>query len=178
MFLNSIYRFILRICGWKIINAYPQHLSKFIIIVVPHTSWFDIVMGFLVRRACNVEYAKFLGKDSLFKGSFAWFFRFMGGYPVNRSESTNFVQEVVKIFEKEPVFVLGMSPEGTRKSVEKWRTGFYYIAKGAGVPIIPTAFDFGRKQIYIHPPFVPTDDVVADIAYLQGLFEGVRGRER
>ena len=176
MVLNALYRLILKTAGWKITNQFPHHLPKYIIIVAPHTSWLDIILGFLVRGGGNVSHAKFLGKDSLFKNKwYAWFFWYVGGYPVNRSTSTNFVAEVVGIFNREPNFVLALSPEGSRKKVERWRTGFYYIAQGAGVPIVPITFDFGKKEVFINPPFTTTQDITQDFEYLQSLYKGVKG---
>ena len=109
------------------------------IIAAPHTSWVDFPIAILARNASGIK-INFIGKDSLFKGPFGWFFKGLGGAPVYRSKNNRLVDAIVDIFNSREEFRLGLSPEGTRKKVEKWKTGFYYIAKGAGVPIVMATF--------------------------------------
>lgn len=96
--------------------------------------------------------------------------------PVNRGSNSNSVDSIVEIFNKNETFILGISPEGTRKKVNKWKTGFYYIAKKAKVPIICAALDFENKQILISKPFDLTDDINEDISHLKSFFKGVKGK--
>ena len=118
----------------------------------------------------------FLGKDSLFKAPFGFFFRALGGAPVNRSESTNLVDAIVTIFNSRKEFRLGLSPEGTRKKVKKWKTGFYFIAKGANVPIVMATLNFGKKEIKISEPYYITDNQEKDFQFFHSFFDGVEGK--
>ena len=131
---------------WKFKGDFPSQLKKYIIIAAPHTSWVDFPIAILARNASG-EKINFVGKNTLFKGPFGWFFRSLGGAPVDRSKNNKTVDAIVDIFKEKEVFRLALSPEGTRKKVEKWKTGFYYIAKGASVPIVMATLDFGKKQI-------------------------------
>ena len=135
-YMKRFWRFIFcTLMGWKYQGMFPSELKKYVIIAAPHTSWVDFPVAILARNASGIK-INFIGKDSLFNGPFGWFFRGLGGAPVDRSKNNNLVDAIVDIFNSREQFRLGLSPEGTRKKVEKWKTGFYYIAKGAGVPIV------------------------------------------
>lgn len=123
-----------------------------------------------------MQNARFLGKNSLFKPPLGWVFRLLGGYPVDRNKSHDVVEQVAGIFSKEDHFILALAPEGTRKKVDKLRTGFYYIAKKAGVPIIPCGFDYKKKEVLIGEPFYPSDDVQRDIDSLTSFFAEITGK--
>ncbi|TRZ42901.1 lysophospholipid acyltransferase family protein [Robertkochia solimangrovi] len=173
--MKGLSRFIFnQILGWRLIGEFPD-LKKYIIIVVPHTSWHDFYIGVLVRSMVGIP-MNFVGKKELFNSPFGWYFRWMGGEGVDRSKNSNTVDAVVDIFEKREEFRLALAPEGTRKKVSSWKTGFYYIAKGAGVPIIMAAFDYGRKEVRLSEPFYPTADSDKDIRYLYAWFKGVEGK--
>ena len=118
----------------------PTDVKKYIIAVAPHTSNWDFPVGLAARSVLRIQSAQFLGKSQLFVPPFGWIFRMLGGHPVDRSSSHDMVEQVVKIFAKHENFILAMAPEGTRKKVTKLRTGFYFIAKGAQVPIVPVGF--------------------------------------
>lgn len=156
------------------LGSFPD-LKKCVVIVVPHTSWVDFVLGLLVREVIGVN-IHYVGKKSLFKPPHGWFFRWMGGAPIDRSRSRDTVSAIARIFYEKDEFRLALSPEGTRKKVTEWRSGFYYIAKAAGVPIILVAFDFGRKQVKISEPMFPTADRETDFETYRRFFKGVLGR--
>ena len=138
--MHTLAKFIFyKLLGWQIVGKFPK-LDKCIVAVVPHTSWVDFFLGLLVRKVINQE-INYIGKKSLFKPPFGWFFRWMGGTPIDRSKSSDTVMAIANIFNEKKVFRLALSPEGTRKKVDKWKTGFYYIAKAANVPIVLVAFD-------------------------------------
>ena len=164
------------ITGWKIQNNFPYHLDKCVIIVAPHTSAWDFVVGLAIRSVRHLEHVKYLGKDSLFKGPFAFIFKSTGGFPVDRFNKHNMVDQVVQLFNTHDKFVLALSPEGTRKKVAQLRTGFYFIAYKAGVPIIPVAFDYGKKEVKIGAPFTTTGNYEADMKIISAHFTGVQGR--
>lgn len=164
-----------KLMHWRIEGNFPFHLPKFVIAVVPHTSNWDFPIGIMLRTILRHADLKFVGKSSLFRPPHGWFFRWLGGYAVDRSKSNNFVDSVVEIFNREKEFRLTLAPEGTRKKVEKLKTGFYYIAVGAKVPIVMVKFDYGNKCVAISEPFYPTGDAEADMEFISNYFRGVRG---
>ncbi|MCP4977532.1 MAG: acyltransferase [Maribacter sp.] len=163
-----------KLLGWKTIGEFPK-LNKCIVAVVPHTSWVDFFLGLLIRRVINQDIS-FIAKKSLFKPPFGWYFRWMGGAPIDRSKSSDTVTAIANIFNEKEVFRLALSPEGTRKKVEKWKTGFYYIAKTAQVPIILVAFDYGHKQIKFSKPHFPSENLEMDFKIYKAFFKGSLGK--
>lgn len=164
------------VLGWKTTGFSDfDSVKKAVLIAVPHTSWHDFYIGVLLRSAIGLE-ANFVGKKSLFKKPFGWIFRKLGGAPVERKRNENQVESIARVFEGKEVFRMAMSPEGTRKKVEEWRTGFYYIAKAAKVPIIMFTLDFENKENKFSEPFYPTDDKEADFKFMKSFYEGVKGK--
>ncbi len=143
--------------------------------MVPHTSWHDFYIGVLVRGILGIQ-INFVGKKELFTPPFGWYFRWMGGTPLDRTSGQNKVQAIASLFEKRPEFRLALAPEGTRKRVKEWKTGFYYIAKQAGVPIVMVAFDFGKKEVKISAPFYPGKNKEEDFAYMRSFYKNVVGK--
>lgn len=173
--MHTLAKFIyFKLLGWKTIGEFPK-LSKCVVAVAPHTSWIDFFLGLLIRRVINQD-INFIGKKSLFNPPFGWYFRWMGGAPIDRSKSSDTVTAIANIFNENEVFRLGLSPEGTRKKVEKWKTGFYYIAKAAKVPIILVAFDYGQKLVKISDPMMPSDNIDTDFKTYRKFFKGVIGK--
>ncbi|MDG1529205.1 MAG: 1-acyl-sn-glycerol-3-phosphate acyltransferase [Polaribacter sp.] len=165
-----ISKFIFKtILGWKLVGDFPKDLKKYVVIAAPHTSWQDFPIGILARNTSGIK-INFIGKDSLFKGPFGFFFRSLGGTPVDRSKSNNLVDAIVNVFNEKEVFRLALSPEGTRKKTTKWKTGFYYIAKGAKVPIVMATLDFKNKQVKFSEPYYTTDDKEKDFEYFKSFF--------
>ncbi len=166
---------LLRVFGWKITGIENAHkVDKSVIAVAPHTSWADFPLGILVRCAARLP-SKYLGKKSLFRPPLGIIFRALGGYPVDRSKAQNQVAQVVEIFNEHDTFSVAMSPEGTRDRVDRFKRGFYYIAKGAGAAIVMCTFDFAKKTVEFSPTFWPTDDSEADIAHVENHFRGIVG---
>jgi 1-acyl-sn-glycerol-3-phosphate acyltransferase len=174
--MRPIYILLFKLMGWKIDGSFPQELKKYIIAVAPHTSNWDFVIGVMARSILRLQRGRFLGKDSLFKPPFGWFFRWMGGYPVDRSGKQDMVQQVVDIFNTHDEFILALAPEGTRKKVVKLRTGFYFIAKGANIPIIPVGFDFSKKRVVISEPLYPSLNQELDFKVLHEFYRTIRGK--
>ena len=174
--MQKLANFILtRILGWKFDGKFPLHIRQYVVIAAPHTSWVDFPIAILARMSSGIM-IHFIGKDSLFKPPFGFMFRALGGTPVDRSKSNNLVDAIVSIFKNKPDFKLGLSPEGTRKKVEKWKTGFYYIAKGANVPIVMATLDFENKQIKISEPYYTTDNKEKDFEYFKAFYKNVKGK--
>lgn len=167
-----------QLMGWKILGNTTfskDTIKKAVIIAAPHTSWHDFYLGLLIRKITNVR-THFVGKKELFKWPFGYYFRAVGGKPLDRTSGQNKVEAIAKLFSSEEEFRLTLAPEGTRKKVEKWKTGFYYIAKAANVPIIMFTLDFKNKQTEVSEPFYPTDDIEADFKRMKSFYEGVEGK--
>lgn len=174
--MKAFARFILyTILGWKADN-FPLEPKKYVVIAAPHTSWIDFPIAILYRISQGIM-VHFIGKDSLFKGPFGFMFRMLGGFPVDRSKNNNTVDAIVAEFNKSEDFKVGLSPEGTRKKVKEWKTGFYYIAKGAGVPIVMATLDFQNKYIKLSEPFYPTDNKVEDFKVMKAFYKDIQGKK-
>lgn len=175
--MRFFWKLYLRLGGWKVKGQFPYHLKKMVLVVAPHTSWVDFIVGVAFRSELKIEQAKFLGKSELFKGPFGFLFRWMGGTPVDRVSKHNMVDQVVERFNSNDSFLLALSPEGTRKRVEKLRTGFYYIAKKAAVPILMIGLDFENRQLVIGEAFTTTDDEAADFKKILDFFAPIKGKK-
>ncbi len=174
--LHYLFKLYLKITRWKAIGGVPAGLKKFVLVVGPHTSSWDIFMGFAFRSYLKLDYIKFIAKKELFKPPFGAMFRKLGGVPVDRHSSNNFVDQVVAMFDGNDSFAIALSPEGTRKKADRLRTGFYHIARNAQVPIILLAFDFGRKEFRFAPPFYTTENEADDLNTILGFFKDVKGK--
>lgn len=173
---KHLYRFIFfKLMGWKITGSFDESIKKCVVIVVPHTSWHDFYIGIFVRGVLGFE-INFVGKKELFRFPFGYYFRWMGGAPLDRTGGLNKVDAIVNVFKKKDVFRLAISPEGTRKKVTKWKTGFYYISLNAKIPIIPIAFNYEKKEVVINKPFEPTGQIEADLKSLEKNYFGVIGK--
>ena len=172
-FLCKIY---LRIGGWRSVGTFLPSLKKAIVIVAPHTSSNDVIVCLAFRKVLKLERIKFLGKEELFKPPFGFIFRRLGGIPVDRFHHSGFVGQVVQLFYNNETFIVGLSPEGTRKKIDRLRTGFYHIAKTAGVPIVMLGLDFANKQLVFAAPFYPSNDEVADFKHILQFFGPIKGK--
>jgi 1-acyl-sn-glycerol-3-phosphate acyltransferase len=167
--MKLLYKFIWWLVGWKIIGDVPKDEKKYIIIAAPHTSNWDFLIGISMKSIVDFD-SKFLGKKTLFRPPFGWFFRMMGGYPVDRSKKSNVVDQVVGIFNRHEEFIIAIAPEGTRGNVNEWKTGFYHIANGAQVPIVRMVIDRRKKQVEIFSPFYTTGDFITDMIKIKEVY--------
>ena len=176
---RSIYNFILtNFIGWKIIGNLTlskEKIKKAILIAAPHTHWYDLFLGILIRGTIGFK-SNFIAKKELFFFPLNIFLKLIGGVPVNRSKKNNTVKEIANIFDQKKEFRISLSPEGTRQKVSKFKTGFYYIAKEASVPIIMVTMDYSKKQSLISDPFYPTENFNEDIKFVESFFDGVEGK--
>ncbi len=173
---NLIYSFFFRLAGWRLEGGISETLKKSLIIVAPHASWFDFPAGLFARASLKTKIS-FLGKAELFKGPFGFFFRWLNGQPVERFSSNGMVGSVVDLYNSNESLHIALSPEGTRKPVSKLRTGFYYIALEAKIPIIMVVFDYPNKKIILREPFYLSgniDDDLRAIANYYNQFDGVK----
>lgn len=164
----AIGRAALRLSGWRLEGALPP-LPRFVMIVGPHTSNWDFFVGLAAKSALGLR-AQWLGKHTIFRGPLAWLLRRLGGVPVDRSHPDGTVNAVLAAMQAAPTFVLALSPEGTRKRVETWKTGFHRVAVAAGVPIVPVFFDWSTRTVRLGVPFHPTGDAATDIPRLRALY--------
>ena len=165
---------ILKITGWKKEGKIPN-VPKFVLIAAPHTSNWDFFYTFLISFAFDLKIF-WMGKDAIFKKPFTPIVKWAGGIPVKRSSSNNLVDETIENFNNNEKMVVLIPPEGTRKKVSYWKTGFYYIAKGAHVPIVLAFIDYHRKVAGIGPVITPTGDIKADIEKIQSFYVNVSGK--
>jgi 1-acyl-sn-glycerol-3-phosphate acyltransferase len=174
--LLPLYLLVFKLIGWRIEGSFSPELRKYIVAVAPHTSNWDFVIGVMARSIAGIQRAKFLAKSSLFKPPLGLLFRWLGGYPVDRTSSHDMVHQVAEIFKQHEEFILAIAPEGTRNKVAKLKTGFYYIALEAKIPIIPVGLDYQRKKVVIAPPFYPTGEVDQDMEVLMKFYRAITGR--
>jgi 1-acyl-sn-glycerol-3-phosphate acyltransferase len=173
--MRLLWILFLRLQGWTLKGSYPYHLKKSVLIVGPHTSSWDFVIGLAFRSKLRLYDAKFLGKAELFKGPFGFFFRRLGGFPVERSSSHQMVEQVVSLFNTHETFHLALSPEGTRKKVDRLKTGFYHIAREANVPVVMVGFDFANRLCIIAEPFLPSDEE-KDFQHIIAFYQPIQGK--
>ncbi len=174
---SKLSAWILRLWGWKVTGQYPYDVPKLVLAVAPHTSNWDFPVGVLVNSAMRIH-ANYVGKHTLFKWPMGAFFRWLGGIPVDRTKKGgNFVSSTAEAFQRNARMHLVISPEGTRKKVPKFKTGFYHIARLAGVPIALCVFNWPKKEVYFDPVlFYPTGDEEKDIAYIWNYFKDIPGK--
>ncbi|MGQ0643550.1 MAG: lysophospholipid acyltransferase family protein [Gemmatimonadaceae bacterium] len=169
--LRRFARLALRLLGWRIVGELPDQ-AKFVIAVAPHTSNWDFVLAFLSYLALELR-ASWLGKHTIFRFPFGPILRYFGGIPVVRGAAADVVDRAVAEFNAHTAFVLALAPEGTRRRVQSWRSGFHRIALGAGVPVVATSLDFAKRQVELGPTFHPTGDFAADLRPLLERFSRV-----
>jgi 1-acyl-sn-glycerol-3-phosphate acyltransferase len=161
-------------CGWRLTGVLPDR-TQLVLIAAPHTSWWDGVWGLLFRTALGAN-VSFMAKRELFNGPLGWLLRRLGGIPIERRGAHGIVEQMTARFADADRLWLGITPEGTRKRVTKWKNGFWYIARAAHVPILPVYFDYPSRTIGIGPLFEPSDDLVGDLARLRAFYAPWRGR--
>ena len=167
---------ILKLTGWRVEGSMPANHPKCVVIAAPHTSNWDLpntlMAGFALRM--NLYW---MGKSSIFNPPFGGFMRWLGGIAVNREKSTNLVAASIEaIRAAQGRLQLVVPPEGTRSKVRYWKTGFYFIALGAGVPIVLSYMDYARKVSGIGPVFHPTGDIDRDMATIKALYAPFKGK--
>jgi 1-acyl-sn-glycerol-3-phosphate acyltransferase len=165
---------ILRLLGWKVEARLPK-ARKFVLVGAPHTSNWDFIMMLLILNALGLP-LNWVGKDSLFNGSFGGLMRRLGGIPVDRSVRNGFVDQMVAEFERRESMILVVAPEGTRGKSEYWKTGFYYIAQGARVPIALGYVDYAQKIGGIGTSLQPSGDIQADMLPIARFYAGITGK--
>lgn len=166
----------LRLTGWKVEGALPPEAAKSVFIAAPHTSNWDLPYTLMVAFALRLN-PYWMGKHTIFKAPFGPVMRWLGGIAVNREQANNLVAaSALAIREVDGPVQLIVPPEGTRSKTRYWKTGFYYIAQTAGVPIVMAYMDYASKRSGLGPVFQPTGDVEADMAAIKAFYAPFKGR--
>lgn len=162
---------VFRLKGWRI-NGQPPAVRKYVLIGAPHTSNWDFVFFAGTVQQLGIR-PSFMGKHTLFRWPLRRFMLDMGGMPVDRSKPGGYTRSVIRAFQQADDMALVIAPEGTRKSSGEWRSGFYHIASGAGVPIVPAWVDHARMIGGLGEPIMPSGDYAADMARLLAFYRSV-----
>lgn len=173
-FARGCARMALRAGGWRMVGAFPD-VPKAVLIGAPHSSNWDGVWGIAAKIALGVDVGVF-AKHQLFRWPFGPLLRRLGAIPVNRGDARGLVEQMQERFQREERFWLGIMPEGTRKRVERWKPGFWKIAKAANVPVVPAYFHYPEKIIGVGEPFFLGDDMDADIARIRAWYAPWQGK--
>lgn len=168
-------RLLLKTWGWKIQGEIPYELPKKLYVVLPHTSNWDFPVGIALKYGYKMEVG-FIAKSSLFKWPFAWFFRALGGIPVDRKKSRGFIESVVKAINERERFSTAIAPEGTRMKVNKLKSGFFHIARLANLPLVYVKFDWGNKIIDFAKPRNVYDSLEKELEFINHHFKNTLGR--
>jgi 1-acyl-sn-glycerol-3-phosphate acyltransferase len=160
--------------GWKVEGEVPN-LPKLVIGVAPHTSNWDFIVGVAAMFALDLRIA-FLGKHTLFRGPLGVFMRWIGGIPVDRSNPQGVVDEAIAAFGRVEQRILAIAPQGTRKRGARFKSGFLRIARGAGVPVVLAALDYGERCVRFGSTFMPGEDIEAERARAEAYFAPIRGK--
>ncbi|GAB3762154.1 lysophospholipid acyltransferase family protein [Ramlibacter monticola] len=166
-------RLVLRLAGWQVVGGAPQ-AQRYVLIAAPHTTNWDFPLMMLFAAALGIRPA-WLGKHTLFKPPFGWLVRLVGGIPVDRRLPGQLVEQLSARFEEQPRLVLVMPPEGSRGRRAHWKSGFYHVARSAGVPIAMGWLDYSRKQGGIGPLLTPSGDLGADMDKLRAFYADKQG---
>jgi len=164
----------LHLAGWKL-KGRPPNARKFVVIAYPHTSNWDFPLGLSAGIIFRMK-IYWLGKDSLFKGPAGPIMKWLGGIPIDRSKAHDFVKQAIETFDQSDEMVIAVAPEGTRSAVKKWKTGFYHIAVGAKVPIVPGYFDYDKKEAGFLESFYPGGDIDKDIPAIKAVYGAIQGK--
>lgn len=173
---QAICKFILKWWGWKT-GPTGEDLKKCVICVAPHTSNFDFILGELFYTAIGRR-AHFLMKKEWFFFPLNLFLKAMGGVPINRDKKTSMTEQMANEFAMHETYRLAITPEGTRKEVDEWKKGFYYIALKAAVPIQIAYLDYMEKEIGIIKTFYPIGNVDEDMRIIRSYYRGINGRHK
>ena len=166
-------RAVLGISGWQIVGKIPNE-KRILIIAAPHTSNWDFILGISALFALNVN-IKWLGKHSMFLPGIAWFFKWLGGIPVNRQNPSSLIEYVTQTVKKEKGLMIGMAPEGSRKKVKRWKSGFLRIANQTNSKIVFLSIDAPFKTLKIGEIYTPSGNTEQDIDFVMNYYKQFKG---
>lgn len=173
---KSFGKFTLKVLGWKVVGNIPENINKCVIAVAPHTCIDDFILGRLAY--CSIDKpVKFLIKKEFFDNPFLRpLLKKLGGIPVDRSRSNNTVNQVAALFKQYETLNIVLTPEGTRKLVNSWKRGFYYIAVKAHVPIVMGFLDYKKKELGFGPIFYPSGNYDEDWKIMEKFYRGITAK--
>lgn len=160
--------------GWKIAGDWPDD-PKCVVIAAPHTSNWDGIWMVMAAAKWRIR-LRYMGKKSLTTGPFGGIVRWTGCIPIDRSKSNDVVAAMQAAFAAEAGLILAVPPEGTRVAVPKWKSGFYHIAVGAGVPITFAVMDYATKTVSLPATLWPSGDYLADLKIIQSFYAGATAK--
>ena len=178
--VNTLFRGLslafLKATGWTVEGSLPPSASKSVLIAAPHTSNWDLPYTLMVAFALRLN-IYWMGKQSIFRFPFGGVMKWLGGIPVNREQSTNLVQASAQaLMDAQGSLQLVVPPEGTRSKTRYWKTGFYYIALGAKVPIVMAYMDYANKRSGLGPVFEPTGNIDQDMLAIKAFYAPFKGK--
>jgi len=171
---GNLCRWLLRSGGWRFAGELPD-VPKLVLIAAPHSSNWDGIFGLLFKVALRLD-IRFVGKREVFFWPLGALLRRLGGIPIDRHAAHDLVAQIAGEFAKRERLWFGLAPEGTRKKVKKWKSGFWHIARAAQVPILPAYFHYPDKTIGVGPLLVPSDSYEVDMAKLRAFYAPIRGK--
>ncbi len=172
--LQAISRRLLNVLGWSLRYEDPG-TRRYVLIAAPHTSNWDFPLGLLAGWGMDLK-ANWIGKHTLFRGFMGPVFRALGGIAVDRGEAGGLIEQMAERFAQTDHLVLAIAPEGTRKSQEHWKSGFWHIARAAKVPIVMASLDYSAREVSVGGAFTPSDDREADFEIIRQFYAGRRGK--
>ncbi|HST28957.1 MAG TPA: lysophospholipid acyltransferase family protein [Rudaea sp.] len=172
----ALCRWLFARAGWRVAGELPD-VVKLVVIAAPHSSNWDAVLALLVKVGLRIE-VRFIGKREAFFWPLGWLLRRLGGIPIDRRHAHNVVKDVAGLFGSTEKLWFAVAPEGTRKKVKEWKSGFWRIARAANVPILQVYFHYPEKTIGFGPLLYPSDDMDADMAKIREFYRPWQGRNR
>jgi len=170
--LAAMARFAFARFGWRVEGEVPN-LPRFVAVAAPHTAAWDFFLGMMLIFGLDLH-VSWMGKHTLFRWPIGGIMRWLGGLAIDRTGRHKVVDQIIETFATHPQLIMGLMPEGSRKRagipVKEWKTGFYYIALGAQVPILPIYLDNQHKRVHFGLPLTPSGKIDADLAHLQQFY--------
>ncbi len=173
--VQRVFTWLIRLIGWKVVGTWPP-IKQSVFLVAPHTSNWDLPIGLCAGFSSGILLAwsyGFMMKDVMFRGPLGPIMRWLGGLAVDRTSPHAAVQQMAKVFAERERFILAVTPEGTRSRRDHWKSGFYYIALEAKVPIVPVAFDYRLKEVGLGEPLMLSGDLDVDVETFRRFYQDV-----
>ena len=173
--MRKLSQFILKCKGWRVVGEVPTE-PKMVVCFAPHTSNWDFFWGKVTAWAIDFKMSFLIKEEWVKIWGIGWWLKKQGAVAVKRSKNTSMTDKMAELFKNSEKLNLVLSPEGTRRPVADWKRGFYYIAKKAGVPILPLVLDYAKKEVIINPLVTPTDNEEQDYIQFKSIFVGAQGK--